>query len=232
MATANKILNVAYAEIGTKESPANSNNVKYNTWYYNREVSGSSYPWCVVFVMWVFYKAGAFDLVPVRTASCGTLSTWAKQKSQWVRVNYQPGDVIIYDWTNDGVYEHCGIVVSVSSDSVTAIEGNTAIGNDSDGGEVMLRTRRLSSVAGAWRPDYEMEDTMSYDAFKEYMNQYLEERKEMDAGTYSDAVDAVEWATQTGLMKGDQNGNLMMKSWLTREELAIVLKRYEDQKES
>ena len=33
MRTCNEILSVAKAEIGTKESPANSNKVKYAEWY-------------------------------------------------------------------------------------------------------------------------------------------------------------------------------------------------------
>ena len=56
MATAEKILEIARSQIGTRESPANSDNVKYNTVYYGREVSGK-YPWCAVFVWWVFREA-------------------------------------------------------------------------------------------------------------------------------------------------------------------------------
>ena len=36
MATAEKILEIARSQIGTRESPANSDNVKYNTVYYGR----------------------------------------------------------------------------------------------------------------------------------------------------------------------------------------------------
>ena len=39
MATAEKILEIARSQIGAKESPAKSDNVKYNTAYYGREVS-------------------------------------------------------------------------------------------------------------------------------------------------------------------------------------------------
>ena len=46
-------MQLAAEQIGTKEVPSGSNNVKYNTWYYGRAVSGSSYPWCQVFVCWV-----------------------------------------------------------------------------------------------------------------------------------------------------------------------------------
>ena len=58
MATAEKILEIARSQIGARESPANSDNVKYNTAYYGREVSGK-YPWCAVFVWWVFREAAA-----------------------------------------------------------------------------------------------------------------------------------------------------------------------------
>ena len=60
--TARKALAIAAAEVGVKESPAGSNNVKYNTWYYGHAVSGSAYPWCMVFMAWVFAAlAGEID---------------------------------------------------------------------------------------------------------------------------------------------------------------------------
>lgn len=52
--TADMIVATALAEVGVKESPKNSNNVKYNTWYYGHPVKGSAYPWCMVFVQWCF----------------------------------------------------------------------------------------------------------------------------------------------------------------------------------
>ena len=62
---------LAAAQIGVREEPPGSNRVKFNTWYYGREVSGDSYPWCMVFVQWVFAQAGVS--LPLRTASCGAL---------------------------------------------------------------------------------------------------------------------------------------------------------------
>lgn len=52
--TAAKLVKIAESQIGVKESPAGSNKVKYNTWYYGREVSGDAYPWCCAFVEWCF----------------------------------------------------------------------------------------------------------------------------------------------------------------------------------
>jgi murein L,D-transpeptidase YcbB/YkuD len=54
LVTADMIVAKAKSQVGTKESPAGSNKVKYNTWYYGKEVSGSAYPWCMAFVSWVF----------------------------------------------------------------------------------------------------------------------------------------------------------------------------------
>ncbi len=52
--TAAKLIAIAEAEIGTRESPANSNSVKYNTWFYGRAVSGDWAAWCAAFVCWCF----------------------------------------------------------------------------------------------------------------------------------------------------------------------------------
>ena len=52
--TADMVVNTALAEVGVKESPKNSNNVKYNTWFYGHDVKGDKYPWCAVFACWCF----------------------------------------------------------------------------------------------------------------------------------------------------------------------------------
>lgn len=143
----NDVLTIAKEELGTKESPANSNKVKYAEWY---GLNGQ--PWCMMFVMWVFDQAGVS--LPTRTASCGALMRAAQAAGNWVTSGYKPGDVVIYDFPGGAATDHCGIVESVSDNYVTAIEGNTAVGNDSDGGEVMRRTRPMSQVVGAVRPAY------------------------------------------------------------------------------
>nr|DAZ24554.1 MAG TPA: PGRP protein [Caudoviricetes sp.] len=42
------------------------------------------------------------------------------------------------------------------------------------------------------------------------------------------AKDAVNWALETSLLKGDQAGNLLLHSPLTREQFCVMLKRYHD----
>lgn len=41
-------------QVGITEYPSGSNKVKFNTWYYGEEVSGSSFPWCMSFISWGF----------------------------------------------------------------------------------------------------------------------------------------------------------------------------------
>ena len=158
------LLRIATAEIGTKENPAGSNKVKYNTWYYGREVSGKAYPWCMVFVQWVFDRAGI--AVPIKTASCGALLNAAKSNGRAVKGGYRLGDVVIYDFDGNGSTDHCGIVEAVNGKLITAIEGNTGSGNNADGGQVQRRTRNVSEIVGAWRPVYREVHTMTTDEAK------------------------------------------------------------------
>ena len=43
-----------------------------------------------------------------------------------------------------------------------------------------------------------------------------------------DAKDAVLWAVQNGILKGDTNNKLYPKKYLTRAELAAILVRYSE----
>ena len=38
--------------------------------------------------------------------------------------------------------------------------------------------------------------------------------------------DSVNWAIKTGLLKGDENGDLMLHSPVTREQFCVILKRF------
>ena len=166
MATISELLDIARRQIGVKECPPNSNNVRYNTWYYGREVSGAAYPWCVVFAQWVFDQAGM--KLPVRTASCGALMRSAQSAGCWVTKGYQPGDVVIYDFPGGAATDHCGIVESVDGTYISAIEGNTSSTSDADGGAVERRARKFAQIVGAVRPSYDKEvDEVRYNTVSE-----------------------------------------------------------------
>ena len=160
--TVQNVLAVAAAEVGTMESPANSNNVKYNTWYYGRAVSGARYSWCVTFVQWVLSQCGGSKLLNggKKTASCSVLADYAKKKNQWVTGNYQPGDLVFMNFSNTTATQHIGIVECVKGGYVYTIEGNTSsgdAGSQSNGGMVARRQRALKYIVGGYRPKYELE---------------------------------------------------------------------------
>lgn len=141
----------ALAEVGITEYPPDSNNVKYNTWYYGREVSGASYPWCCAFISWLFKSDR--DLL-MRTASCQELLTWFEHNGSVVK-KPEVGDIVFYKFAgNSRRTNHVGIVVGVNGAQISAVEGNTSIGNDSNGGQVLQRSRKSNIVAFA-RPCYD-----------------------------------------------------------------------------
>lgn len=217
MAQAADILALARAELGTKESPANSNIVKYSKWY------GLTGAWCMMFVQWVFAQAGAASLLPVKTASCTALMNAAKKAGCWVTSGYQPGDVVIYDWGGDKGPDHCGIVERSYGESVIAIEGNTAVGNDSNGGEVMRRTRANKYILGAVRPGYETEEDMDIEKLTEEQLIRLAERMQAALGKRpvgSTLAPELEEAKALGITDGS-NPN----AFCTRAQAAVMVKR-------
>lgn len=156
MITPNQVLALAKGQLGTKESPAGSNNVLYNTEFYGKPVSGD-YPWCCVFVWWLFKKLNASSLFcgGAKIASCTAVMRYAKNHGLWVTSGYKPGDLILYNW--DGKKNEChhiGILEGTGKGTVICIEGNTSMTNQDNGGNVMRRTRNLGVVVGAYRPNY------------------------------------------------------------------------------
>lgn len=152
--TAKQIIDLAKSQIGVHESPPNSNNVIYNTWYYGHPVSGSEYPWCAVFISWLF--RGDQSLCP-RTASCVNMLAWFEKKRQIVK-KPQAGDIVFFKYsTNARRTNHVGLVVSVSDDGkvINTIEGNTSVKGSQDNGGIVMQRNRYSNIVAYARPKYE-----------------------------------------------------------------------------
>ena len=156
--TAKNIIDYAISQIGTKEKPAGSNKVKYNTWYYGREVSGAAYPWCAAFVSYVFNKCNAMSLFcgGSKSAYCPSIENYYKsKKAYYSNGNGKPGDLCIMDF-GKGRASHIGIVEKRNSDGTyTVIEGNTSTSSNDNGGCVMRRIRSTSVIRGFCRPKYD-----------------------------------------------------------------------------
>ena len=162
MAKASEVMKIAKSYVGTKESPAYSNNVIFNTHYYGHEVSGGNYSWCVVFVWDIFRMADASNLFcdGRKTAWVDTVRDWAKSNGLVVSKDKgRHGDLVIFDWNHNGSGDHIGFIDGKNEDgSYQTCEGNTSFDNNSNGGEVQIRTRYPSEIMMIIRPKYEPEE--------------------------------------------------------------------------
>lgn len=152
MTTAQDIIATARAEIGTKEHPAGSNRQKYGATFGHDGVA-----WCGYFAAWCFLQHG-IDLrdwcrnVGYTPTLFGDLSGrgWGV-----ARGSILPGDLVFFDFPGaKNRIEHVGIASHpTNGQQVTSIDGNTAgpAGSQSNGGQVLERTRPLAHVAGAVR---------------------------------------------------------------------------------
>lgn len=225
MGNVNDLLDVARHQVGVKESPPNSNRVRYNEWFYGRSVSGKSYPWCMAFCQWCYHQVDV--KLPAYTASCSVLMNAAKSKGGWITQDFKPGDLIIFSFNQNGTPSHCGIYLEKISDNVFySIEGNTAVGNESDGGEVMKRKRGLPTVVGAFRPEFNegVDDVDISKLTNEQCYQIL-----MKALVHADNLPQPDWSDKAGFFdKALYNkiiGSNTPRGLVRRDELMLILGR-------
>jgi len=138
----NDIISVAESQIGVVEEPAGSNRQKYGEW-----IGLNGYAWCAMFVSWVFDHAGApLGKIDREKGYVGCQSAYNFWKAAGqLTITPQPGDIVLFDWNKDGKHDHTGIFKrDLGNGYFESIEGNTAVGDDSNGGKVMLRKRAYS----------------------------------------------------------------------------------------
>lgn len=208
------VIAVARGELGQPESPPGSNRVKY--WEVMPAWNGQ--PWCVVFLLWCFRKAGeamAF-FGGAFTASCSTLWAWYKSQGQTVPVEEaQPGDIALLNFNGGKSPEHCGLVKKVhylgagTVLQIETIEGNTSVsGSQSNGGMVCEKVRYPTQFVAVCRPMYSEP-----------------EPEPVDDITGHWAEESIRWCIEHGLMQGYEDGSFKPERAVTRAELATILKR-------
>lgn len=157
--TASQIINVAKDFLGTKEGSSNHKHIldTYNAHKplargYKVKLADS---WCATFISFLAIKCGATDIIPTEV-SCGEMITLLKKKGIWEEndnITPKKGYIIMYDWDKKDAWpDHVGIVESVSSNTITVIEGNKS---DS----VSRRTIGIGdpSIRGYGKPKYNAE---------------------------------------------------------------------------
>ena len=119
-----KMINVAKHELEWGFREDNSTNITpYGEWY---GIQGGA--WCATFVSWCAKQAGILETTVPRFAYCpyGVNAYRNKGKFYSRSGGYtpKPGDTIFFWNSVDRVVGHTGIVISVTSTTVTTIEGN------------------------------------------------------------------------------------------------------------
>jgi uncharacterized protein (TIGR02594 family) len=160
--TAERLIEVAKAEIGTIEGP------KDNETKYGKFTKADFQPWCGSFVNWCANEAGV--KVP-NTVYTPAGAAAFKKKGSWIDgdiADPEPGDIAYFDFPSDGVdrISHVGIVIKDNEDgTVWCIEGNTSSkksGSQRNGGEVCKQLRAFKknkagvmiSIVGFGRPKF------------------------------------------------------------------------------
>ena len=126
--TAQKIVNYELSQVGIGDYRGN-NNVKYNTWYYGRNVSGSGYAWCMAFQSYCANQLGVLNTAIPKTASCVVAVDWYKnrgrfQYSRYYGGSYTPkaGDLVFY---YNGSFCHVGMITGAPVGGyLQTVEGN------------------------------------------------------------------------------------------------------------
>ena len=117
--TSNDVLvAIAQSQIG------NEGGETYWRWY----GFDSHVDWCAIFVSWCADQAGMLetDSLP-KYAVCDEGIRWFIKKGQWYnrKIEPKPGMIIFFDWDDDGVSEHTGIVEKYEDGLIYTIEGNS-----------------------------------------------------------------------------------------------------------
>ena len=134
--TAKKVIEQARSWIGCKES--DGSHKKIIDVYNSHKPLARGYKmkytdeWCATFVSAVSIALGYTDIIPTE-CGCQKMIDLFKKLGAWVENENRtpkPGEVIFYDWQDDGKgdnkgwSDHVGIVEAVAGGVITVIEGN------------------------------------------------------------------------------------------------------------
>ena len=114
------IVQVAISQVG------NVGGQPYWSWYgFSNRVE-----WCAIFVSWCANQCGYIEsgIIPKFSNCQNEGISWFKVCGLWKDKNHtaQAGDIIFFDWENDGHSDHVGIVEKVENGTVYTIEGNSS----------------------------------------------------------------------------------------------------------
>lgn len=116
-------------------------------------------PWCMIYISFLFIKGNGVEALGKTECGCQEYLNYARKNNMVVSTPMK-GDLVFYDWGNDGQVDHVGLITLVSGKNLFIDEGNK-----SD----MVATRVISvdnaSIKAFVRPKYNSQST-TYDMSK------------------------------------------------------------------
>ena len=113
------IIKVAMGQLGNKGGKP------FWSWYGFKQRE----EWCALFVSWCEDQCGYLksEAAP-KFAIVSDGADWFVLRDQWRLMGDtpEPGDLIFFDWEQDGDRDHVGIVTAVVDDKVFTVEGNSS----------------------------------------------------------------------------------------------------------
>ena len=161
------VLREARRWIGYKEGPRNNETI------FGARSGAQFQPWCGSYTDCVLRDAGfrvtkdgSDGSEPSSVYTPSGVSNY-KRVGRWLSRNgaCEPGDIVYFDFENNGVIDHVGIVEISRGAVVDTIEGNTSYTNQANGGQVMRRSRSRGVIAGFGRPLYQNQSEIFESSF-------------------------------------------------------------------
>ncbi|MDO5295224.1 MAG: CHAP domain-containing protein [bacterium] len=87
-------------------------------------------PWCAAYAMNKLDENGVLDTSSCPNVNyCPTIENWGKDQNIWEKQGNgytpRPGDGVLFDWEQDGVSDHIGVIEKVADGKIYTIEGNS-----------------------------------------------------------------------------------------------------------
>lgn len=159
-----RVVEGAYKCVGVVESPAGSNRGPHPISTCQKHILGyDGVAWCGCFAGWLIETLAGVNAIGTRVAYCPFIEEdgrFGRNGMERIIADTlgQPGDLAVFDWTQDGTEDHVEIIVkNKGGGAFETVGGNTsfegAMGSQSDGGCVAIRQRNARDFIIV-RPDY------------------------------------------------------------------------------
>lgn len=233
------------------DKTANAGNKNWNRFsrifdiaIYGKSPVKDGYAWCACAPQAAMVEAyGAEEMkrlmLGVPSAGCPEIENTFKRAKRFYSTP-QYGDLVTFGGGTNAA--HIGTVIDVADNKITTFEGNTssAQGVVANGGACRIKTysKSYNIIRGYCRPDYREEDFVmtkeeTVALVKETVTAELFEKLYENMLSVSHGDDHAEWADEatafakeTGLFKGDGNGNFEWSEPITRQEVAKLLQNF------